>query len=499
MVEQRPSKPQVAGSSPVARSLRLGEFEAIIGLEIHVQLSTKTKLFCGCKVEFGKEPNTNVCPVCLGLPGSLPVLNKRAVELALRASLALNCKINETSIFARKNYFYPDLPKGYQISQYERPLAVGGYLEFEVEDGKTKRVRIRRIHLEEDAGKNIHEGNKTLVDLNRAGTPLIEIVTEPDINSPLEARLFLENLRNLLRYAGVSNADMEKGQLRCDINVSVRRKGEGKFGTRTEIKNVNSFRFVQKALEYEIQRQVRIIKEGGKVEQETRGFDPQTGKTFTMRRKEEAEDYRYFPEPDLLPLVIDKEFLSYVKENIPELPSQRLERYLRDYSLPKKEAKILVNYKELGDYFEEALNYYREPKKLLNWLINDLLGNLKEKGLSIENSPVRPKDLTQLLKLVDGGQISTKIAKEVLREALETGKKPTDIIEERGLKQISDENLLRELVEEVIKENGEAFERLKNGEKRLMGFFVGQIMKKTKGKANPRLVSALIEERLKNS
>ncbi|RLJ69792.1 aspartyl/glutamyl-tRNA(Asn/Gln) amidotransferase subunit B [Hydrogenivirga caldilitoris] len=473
------------------------EYEAVIGLEIHVQMDTQTKLFCGCKVEFGAEPNTNVCPVCLGMPGALPVLNKRAVEYAVRASLALNCEVHLESIFARKNYFYPDLPKGYQISQYERPIATDGYLEFELPDGSKKRVRIRRLHMEEDAGKSIHEGSKSYVDLNRAGTPLMEIVTEPDLSTPEEARVFLENLRNIMRYVGVSKADMEKGQLRCDINVSIRPKGSKELGTRTEIKNVNSFRFVQKALEYEIERQIKLVSEGGRVEQETRTFDPSTGKTFTMRTKEEAEDYRYFPDPDLLPLKLEESWIEEIRNTMPELPHQRLERLLSQYGISEYEAKIFVQNKELGDFFEEAVSHLQEPKLIANWLLNDLLGLLNEKQIPLENSPVSPEGLAELVKLIKDNVISTKIGKEVIRDMVDSGKRASQIVEEKGLKQITDESSIRQIVEEVVKQFPEEAQRYRQGEDKLIGFFVGQVMKSTKGKANPKLVNQLLREVLK--
>ncbi len=472
-------------------------YEPVIGLEIHVQMDTATKLFCSCRVEFGSEPNTNVCPVCLGMPGSLPVLNRRAVEFAIRASLALNCRVHPESIFARKNYFYPDLPKGYQISQYERPLATDGWLEIELPEGERRRIRIRRLHIEEDAGKNIHEGDKSYVDLNRAGTPLMEIVTEPDIRSPEEARIFLENLRNIMRYTGVSRADMEKGQLRCDINVSVRPKGSDRLGTRTEIKNVNSFRFVQKALEYEIERQIRVVEEGGEVLQETRTFDPQSGKTFTMRTKEEAEDYRYFPDPDLLPLRISEEWIEEIRKSMPELPGERLERMLREYSISRYEAGIFVNNKDLGDFFESAVKEGAEPKAVANWLLNDLLGLLNEKQIPLEKSPVSPKDLASLVKLISQNVISTKIGKEVIKEMVQTGKNPEAIVEERGLRQITDESALRKVVEKVLSRFPGEVERFRKGEEKLIGFFVGQVMKETKGKANPKLVNSILREVLK--
>ncbi len=473
------------------------EYEAVIGLEIHVQMDTQTKLFCSCKVEFGAEPNTNVCPVCLGMPGSLPVLNRKAVEYAVRASLALNCEVHTESIFARKNYFYPDLPKGYQISQYEKPIATNGYLEFELPDGTERRVRIRRLHMEEDAGKNIHEGSKSYVDLNRAGTPLMEIVTEPDLRTPEEARVFLENLRNIMRYIGVSRADMEKGQLRCDINVSIRPKGSQELGTRTEIKNVNSFRFVQKALEYEIERQIKLVSEGGKVEQETRTFDPATGKTFTMRTKEEAEDYRYFPDPDLLPLKLEESWIEEIRSTMPELPHQRLERLLSHYGISEYEAKIFVQNKDLGDFFETAVSHLDEPKLIANWLLNDLLGLLNEKQIPLEESPVSPEGLAELVKLIKENVISTKIGKEVIKEMVETGKSASQIVEEKGLKQITDESAIRQIVEEVVAQFPEEADRYRQGEEKLIGFFVGQVMKATKGKANPKLVNQLLREVLK--
>jgi len=473
------------------------KYEAVIGLEIHVQMDTKTKMFCGCEVEFGAEPNTNVCPVCLGMPGALPVVNKKAVEYAIRASLALNCKVHEESIFARKNYFYPDLPKGYQISQYEKPLATNGWVEIDLPDGQKKKIRIRRLHIEEDAGKTIHKGDKSYVDLNRAGTPLMEIVTEPDIRTPEEARIFLEKLRNIMRYAGVSKADMEKGQLRCDINVSIRLKGSDKFGTRVEIKNVNSFRFVQKALEYEIERQIRVVEEGGEVVQETRTFDPQTGKTYTMRTKEEAEDYRYFPDPDLLPLRVSKEWIEEIRKSMPELPDERFKRLINQYSLSEYEAGILVNHKEVGDFFENAVKHFNEPKGIVNWLINDLLGLLREKGTSIEESPVKPVHLAELVKLIKENVISTKIGKDVIKEMVDTGKSPSQIVEEKGLKQITDEGTIKKLVEKIFEKHPKEVERLKNGEEKLIGFFVGQVMRETRGKANPQVVNKVIRELIK--
>jgi len=463
------------------------EFEPVIGLEVHVHMDTKTKMFCSCKIEYDAPPNTNVCPVCMALPGSLPVINKKAVEYGIRTSLALNCNINLTSIMARKHYFYPDLPKGYQISQYEKPLAEHGFVLLE-----NKKVRIRRLHLEEDAGKNNHFENSSLVDLNRAGTPLMEIVTEPDINSAEEAKEFLEKLRAIVRYAGVSKADMEKGQLRCDVNVSLRPKGSQELGTRVEVKNVNSFKFVQKAIEYEIERQKAILLEGKAVEQETRGFDPQSGKTFVMRTKEEAEDYRYFKDPDLLPLVISKELLKSIKDNMPELPDERIERLMKDYGLSRYEASVLTNLKELGDFFQEATKYTKEYKALSNWLLNDVLGFMNEN--QIEEIPITPQHLAKLVELIKQDVISTKIAKEVIKEMLTSKKDPDVIIEEKGLKQISNEDEIKAVVISVLEKFPQERERLKNGEEKLIGFLVGEVMKITKGKANPKLVNKLIRE-----
>lgn len=468
------------------------EFEPVIGLEIHVQMDTKTKMFCSCPVEFGAEPNTKVCPVCLGLPGSLPVVNKKAVEYAIRAALALNCEVKRTSVFARKNYFYPDLPKGYQISQYEEPLAVNGWLEIE-----GKRVRIRRLHIEEDAGKNLHEGSKTYVDLNRAGTPLMEIVTEPDIDSPELARLFLEELRNIMRYTGVSKADMEKGQLRCDINVSIRPKGSHTLGTRVEIKNVNSFRFVQKAIESEIERQMKIVSSGGKVVQETRTFDPATGLTHPMRTKEEAEDYRYFPDPDLLPLVSSQEWIDEIRSTMPELSHQRRERFVKEYGLTSYEAKVMTDMKAVGDFFESTMKVLPEPKLLANWLLNDLLGLLNEIEKDIEESPVSPPQLAKLVRFIKDGTLSSKLTKEVLKHMVETGKDPEIIVEEKGLKQISDEEGIRRIVQDVLQKHPAEVERYIKGEEKLLGFLVGQVMKATRGKANPQLVNKVLRELLK--
>ena len=474
----------------------MGEFEPVIGLEVHVQMATRTKCFCSCRVEYGAEPNTNVCPVCLALPGSLPVLNKKALEYAVKASLALNCKVHQLSVFARKNYFYPDLPKGYQISQYDKPLATDGYIDIKV-DGKVERIRIHRLHMEEDAGKTIHEGGYSYVDLNRAGTPLMEIVSEPDIRSAVGAKLYLEKLRNIMRYIGVSDADMEKGQLRCDVNISLRPKGEEKFGTKVEIKNINSFRFVQKAIEYEIERQARILKKGGEIIQETRLFDEKTGKTFTMRTKEEAHDYRYFPDPDLIPMRITADYIQKIKNSLPELPDEKEKRYVEQFKLTEYDAEVLVADKERADYFEKAVSIYPEnPKSIANWIINELLGKLNEEGIDITESPVKPEHIAQIVQLIDSGAISSKIAKQVFDQVFKTGKEPKQIVEEEGLKQVSDEGEIRRIVEEILSNHPEEVKRYREGNTKLMGFFVGQVMKATRGKANPKLVNKVLSELL---
>ncbi|OMH41150.1 Asp-tRNA(Asn)/Glu-tRNA(Gln) amidotransferase subunit GatB [Desulfurobacterium indicum] len=477
------------------------EFEAVIGLEVHAQLLTETKIFCSCRNRFGDPPNTNVCPVCLGMPGSLPVLNKKAVEFAVKAALALNCKINEYSVFARKHYFYPDLPKAYQITQYELPFAEHGWLEIEKSDGTKKKIRIRRIHMEEDAGKTIHgEGfdQNSYVDLNRAGTPLIEIVSEPDISTPEEARLYMQKLRDILVWIGVNDGNLEEGSLRCDANISIRPKGSDKLGTRTEIKNVNSFRFIQKALEYEIDRQIALVKSGGKVVQETRLYDSQKGITKTMRTKEEAEDYRYFPEPDLPPLIIDSEWLQSIKSSLPELPDETKERFVAEFGITSYDASILTREKVLADFFEKAAKFYSgEAKKVANIIISDFLGVLNEEKQDISTTSVNPEDIAELLSLVDKGTISLRVAKEdVLPEMVKTGKNPSKIVEEKGLVQISDEGALKQVILDVLSKNEKAVKQYKEGDDKkktkAVKFLIGQVMKETRGKANPKLLNDLI-------
>ena len=474
------------------------EYEAVIGLEVHAQLLTDSKIFCPCSTTFGAEPNTQTCPVCTGMPGSLPVLNRRVVEFALKLALATHCEIARWSLFARKNYFYPDLPKGYQISQYEFPIARGGYIEIPTDDGGRKRIGITRIHMEEDAGKLIHDEEKpySYVDFNRTGVPLLEIVSEPDIRSPKEAVEYLKMLRAILQYLEICDGDMEKGSFRCDANVSVRPKGSQTFGTRTEVKNMNSFRHVERALAYEIKRQIRVISGGGEVVQETRLWDPQRGVTEPMRGKEEAHDYRYFPDPDLVPLVVEDEWIEEVRKGLPELPLERKERFVREYQIPEYDAGVLTSSKALADYYEECVRLFPEPKQVSNWVMGEILRLLNEEKKEVEDCPVRPEGLAELLGLIKDGTISGKIAKTVLEEMYRTGKGAREIVEARGLVQISDEGLLREKVKEVLQSLPKEVEEYKKGKEKLFGFFVGQVMKITQGKANPRLVNQILKELL---
>ena len=473
------------------------EYEAVIGLEVHAQLLTESKIFCGCSTQFGNEPNTQVCPVCLGMPGVLPVLNQKAVEYTIKTGLAMNCRIAPYSRFARKNYFYPDLPKGYQISQYELPLCEDGYLEIVI-DGEKRKIRIKRIHLEEDAGKNIHDpSGYSFVDFNRTGVPLMEIVSEPDIKSPKEAVLYMKKLRTILRYLGVCDGNMEQGSLRCDANVSVKPVGSEEFGVKTEIKNINSFRFVERALEYEIKRQIRVLSEGGKIIQETRLWDSQAGITQSMRSKEEAHDYRYFPEPDLVPVVVSEEWINEIKKTMPELPDQKIERFIKDYALPEYDADILTAEKELAEWFEEAVKESRKPKEVSNWIMVELLRLLNEEGKEIRDCNVKPSQLAELIELVSKGTINRNTAKDVFEEMYKTGKNASEIVKEKGLVQISDENVIIEAIREVIAKNTKEVERYRAGEEKLIGFFVGQVMKLTKGKANPKIVNELVVKLLK--
>ncbi len=473
-------------------------FEPVIGLEIHAQLKTKTKIFCGCSTKFGAPPNTHTCPVCLGMPGVLPVLNKMVVEYSLRMAFATNCEINRESRFARKNYFYPDLPKGYQISQYELPIAENGYVNIEI-NGHKKRIGITRIHMEEDAGKLTHSPNLpfSMVDLNRTGTPLIEIVSEPDLRSPEEAGAYLRHLRSIVRYLGICDGNMEEGSFRCDANISIRPKGESVLGTRAELKNLNSFKHVEKALYYEIDRQKEILSDSGTVIQETRLWDPDKNRTTSMRGKEEAHDYRYFPDPDLLPLVIDDIWINDVKENLPELPNAKTKRFIKEFSLSSNDAEALTSSRELAEYFEESVKEFPNPKQVCNWVTVELLGLLNTKEKTINESPISPGNLAGLLKLIDKEVISGKIAKTVFGEMAKTGQTPEEIVKKKQLVQVTDVSAIEEVVSKVLLNNPKEVEAYKNGKTKLMGFFVGQVMKETKGKANPKIVNEILGKKLK--
>ncbi|MFQ5791234.1 MAG: Asp-tRNA(Asn)/Glu-tRNA(Gln) amidotransferase subunit GatB [Acidobacteriota bacterium] len=475
-------------------------YEPVIGLEVHAQLLTRTKLFCGCSTRFGAPPNTNVCPVCLGLPGVLPVLNRKAVELALRMACAVDCRINETSFFARKNYFYPDLPKGYQISQYDQPLAVSGKLPVD-RDGIETIVEITRIHMEEDAGKLLHEGfpdsaGKSGVDFNRSGVPLIEIVSEPEIRSPGEAVAYAQSLKTILEYTGVSDANMEKGNLRCDVNISVRPRGAATLGTKVEIKNLNSFRSLARALEYEIDRQIDASASGEMVVQETRLFNPVSGQTETMRGKEEAHDYRYFPEPDLPPLRVSREWLEQVRSSLPELPRARKRRLVEQLGIPLYDAGVLTASRELADYFEAAAEAAGNPKTASNWIMSELLRKVKETEEPLSSCPVTPLALGELIRLIDDGTISGKLAKEVFEKMYSSGKSPRSIIVEEGLTQITDRSRLEEVARRVIEENPQQVAQYRAGKSRVFGWLVGQVMKATRGKANPRLAGEALKKNL---
>jgi aspartyl-tRNA(Asn)/glutamyl-tRNA(Gln) amidotransferase subunit B len=478
----------------------LTKYETVIGLEVHVQLGTNTKIFCGCPNEFGSAPNTNVCPVCLGLPGALPVISRRAVELAVSAGLAFRCHINPSSRFARKNYFYPDLPKGYQISQYDQPLAEHGHLDILTEAGK-KRIGVTRVHMEDDAGKSVHDGFRdsdryTYVDLNRSGTPLIEIVSEPDLRSSDEAYAYMTEIKQVLQYIGVSDCDMEKGQLRCDANVSVRLRGAEKFGTRAEIKNLNSFRFLKLAVEYEVERQIELVESGGTVIQETRLFNVETGQTVSMRSKEQAHDYRYFPEPDLVPLRISEHWLNEIKAKLPELPADRRERFIATYNLREYDAQVLTLTRETGDYFEAAAAVSGDGRNTSNWVVGDLMALLKAAGKEITDSPVPAKHLGELVALINKGELSGKLAKEILPKMFETGDAPSVIMEREGLKQISDTGALEKIVDEVLSANPKQVEQYKSGKNAVMGFLVGQVMKASRGQANPNAVTDVLKSKL---
>jgi aspartyl-tRNA(Asn)/glutamyl-tRNA(Gln) amidotransferase subunit B len=495
----------MATSAVSVTSEQISKYEPVIGLEVHVQLATRTKIFCGCATGFGAPPNTNVCPVCLGLPGALPVLCRHAVELAIQAGLALNCRVNSKSIFARKNYFYPDLPKGYQISQYDQPLAEHGYVDIEV-GGVKKRIGVTRVHMEDDAGKSIHEGFKdsdryTYVDLNRSGTPLIEIVSEPDIRSADEAHTYLTEVKQRLQYVEVSTCDMEKGHLRCDANVSVRLRGAEKFGTKAEVKNLNSFRFLKMAVDQEIERQVGILESGGRVMQETRLFNPATGETVGMRSKEHAHDYRYFPEPDLVPLRVSDEWLEEIRATVPELPSARRARFIELYGLREYDADVLTATRPLSEYFEAVVRASagagaEAARASANWVMGDLAAALNAAGKEITESPVSADNLGRLVTLIAQGKASGKLAKEIFPKMFETGESPETIMEREGLTRISDDSALIKIIDEVIAANPKQLEQYRGGKTTVMGFFVGQVMKASRGQADPAAVNRLLKERL---
>ncbi len=475
-------------------------YEAVIGLEVHVQLLTKSKIFCSCSTRFGDPPNTNTCPVCLGLPGALPVLNREAVTMAMKASLALNCGINPRSRFARKNYFYPDLPKGYQISQYDEPLAQDGWLEIEL-NGARKRTAITRVHLEEDAGKSLHEGfpdseQKSYIDLNRSGVPLIEIVGEPDLRTPEEAYDYLTRLKTLMLYLEVSNCNMEEGSLRCDANVSVRRAGQTQFGTKTELKNLNSFKFLQKALAYEIERQIEVLESGGEIPQETRLWDSREQRTYGMRTKEFAHDYRYFPEPDLLPLVITDEWREEVRRSLPELPEARKERFMREYALAEQDAAHLTASKTLANYFEDVVRVSADPKLAANWILSELVYLLKESNREIAESPVSADNLAELVTLVAKGTISGKMGKDILAEMFTTGRRARGVMAEKGLEQITDPEKIAAVARQIIASNPKQVEQYRKGKTATFGWFVGQVMKATHGQAKPQLVQEILKREL---
>jgi len=487
-------------TTPDASVTARAKYEPVIGLEVHVQLLTATKIFCSCSTRFGNPPNTNVCPVCLGLPGALPVLNRKAIEFAVLASMALNCRINESSIFARKNYFYPDLPKGYQISQYDKPLAEFGHIEIKTGEG-SKKIGITRVHLEEDAGKSLHEGfadagRKTAIDLNRSGVPLIEIVSEPDISSPEQAHEYLTRLKEIILYTGVSDCNMEEGSLRCDANVSVRPRGQKEFGTKTEVKNVNSFRFIREALEYEIGRQVEVLESGGTISQETRLYNANEGKTYGMRSKEQAHDYRYFPEPDLLPLVVDQNWKAQIGRQLPELPEARRARMVRDYGITDYDAGVLTASKALVDQFEEAARAAKNPKRVANLVQGELMGRLKAHDLDIERSPISMKGVALSADLVESGAISGNMLKDLYDLCFERRQDFPAVYDREKPQQISDTSAIEKIVDEVIAANPKQVEQYRAGKTTMLGFFVGQVMKASKGQANPKLVNELLSKKL---
>jgi len=473
------------------------QFESVIGLEIHAQLATQSKIFCSCSTQFGNPPNESTCPVCLGLPGALPVLNRRVVEFAIRLGLATNCTIRLDSQFSRKNYFYPDLPKAYQISQFDRPICENGWLDIELE-GQTKRIRITRIHMEEDAGKLIHEehGDSSFVDLNRAGVPLLEIVSEPDLRTPEEAKAYMEKMHSIVTYLGISEGDMEKGHFRCDANVSLRPMGQEKFGNRTETKNLNSFRFVQQAITYEIARQTEDILDGKRILQETRLWDSVKKNTYSMRSKEEAHDYRYFPDPDLPVVKISSGFVEQIRDQLPELPDVKKRRFMELFGLSTYDAEVLVADKEVAEYFEEVVATNADPKLVCNWISGELMRLMNENKVDIRNVGIPANSLASLINFLHEGSISGKIAKTVFEEMVQSGEDPATIIEARGLKQVSDEGTLRRLLETLLANNPKQVKQYRTGKTQIKGFFVGQVMKETRGQANPQIVNQLLEKLL---
>ncbi len=473
----------------------IGDWKPVIGLEIHAQLNTESKMFSNDSTAFGQGDNANISPVSLGLPGALPVVNKKAIENSIKTGLALNCKIRGTSVFARKNYFYPDLPKGYQISQFDKPLCEEGYVEFHIND-QVKRVGITRAHMEEDAGKSTHHGDYSLINLNRAGVPLLEIVSEPEIETPAEAAEYARTVRQILRFLDVCDGNLEEGSLRCDCNVSVMKKDATEFGTKVEIKNINSFRFVEKAIDYEIKRQIEVIESGGEIMQETRLFDSTKNKTYSMRKKEQAHDYRYFPDPDLLPVQVSDEWVSEIKSTLPELPRDMAKRFQQDYGLPEYDASVLTQEKSLAQYFEQAAKESSNAKAASNWVMVELQRELNDKKIDIENSPISASRLAQLIQLIDKKVISGKIAKKVFAFMLEDDKNPEDIVKEKNLVQITDESALEKMVDEIIASNPGQVEQYKAGKTKLFGFFVGQAMKASKGQGNPEIINKLLKSKL---
>ena len=474
------------------------EYEVVIGLEVHAELSTKTKIYCGCTTEFGGDPNTHCCPVCTGMPGALPVLNEKVVEYAVKAGLAVGAQITRNSKRDRKNYFYPDTPRAYQISQFDLPLCVGGGFDITLKDGTTKHLGITRIHIEDDAGKLNHDTytGGTLVDLNRAGVPLIEIVSEPDMRSAEEAVAYVEKLKGILEYIGVSDCKMQEGSLRADVNLSLRPVGQEKFGTRTETKNLNSFRAIEHAINFEIQRQKEVLESGGEVYQETRRWDDAEGQGYVMRSKEDADDYRYFPEPDLMPIKLSDEYINNIKDNLPELPESRKARYMADLNLPEYDAGIITSSKALSDFFEEASKECGNPKAVSNWIMTDIIRIAREQDVDYKDLPFTAQRFASLIKLIDGGTISNSIGKKVFEEMIESNKEPEEIVKEKGLMQISDESAIKEVVDRVVAANPQSIADYKAGKDRALGFLVGQCMKELKGKGNPQIINKLVLEHL---